>query len=155
MTETITRPNRSTANYPVGFILVVESDPGELAQTVDLLSAAGYQVVAASRFEEAKHVLAHAPPSLLIADVKLGAYNGLHLIVRSHVEHPEMGAILTNDLFDPVLKAEAERLGALYLSRPWTDQNLIETVGRLLEASTANPVRSAAPRPPKNNHHCA
>ena len=119
MTET--GPNDRIMKHPAGTILVVESDPGELSQTVSVLRDAGYQVVGASKFDEAKRALADAPPSLLIAGVRLGAYNGLHLIVRSRVDHPNLIAILTNHSLDPVLKAEAERQRALYLLRPWAD----------------------------------
>jgi hypothetical protein len=39
-----------------------------------------------------------------------------------------MNAILTNHELDPVLKAEAERQRAVYLLRPWTDQDLLAIV---------------------------
>lgn len=125
--------------HPAGSIFVVESDPAELSQTVSVLRAAGYQVAGASRFDEAKRVLVDAPPALLIAGVRLGAYNGLHLIVRSRVDHPEMNAILTHHALDPVLKAEAERQRAVYLLRPWTDQDLLAVVERSLAMSTGQP----------------
>ena len=122
-----------------GSIFVVESDPGELSQTVGVLRAAGYEVTGTSRFDEAKRALVDAPPSLLIAGVRLGAFNGLHLIVRSRIEHPEMNAILTHHALDPVLKAEAERQRAVYLLRPWTDQDLLAIVERSLAISTGQP----------------
>jgi len=119
-------------------VLVVESDSGERLHTAKVLEAAGYRVQAASSFAEAKHVLATSPVRVLLTGVRLGAYNGLHLIVRSRVEHPDMVAILTNHLLDPVLKAEAERQGALYFPRPWTDQALLEVVAHLLEHDTGS-----------------
>ena len=114
-------------------VLVVEVDPGERLHTSQVLESAGYRVQAVSSFPEAKQALATSPVKVLLAGVRLGAYNGIHLIVRSRVEHPEMVAILTNHLLDPVLKAEAERQGAVYFPRPWTDQALLEIVARLLE----------------------
>jgi len=120
-----------------GSIVVVEADSGELLQILSTLQTAGYQVRGASEFDEAKRVLADAPPSLLIAGVRLGAYNGLHLIVRSRIEHPEMNAILTNHVLDPVLKAEAERQRAVYLLRPWTNQALLGIVERSLRSDGA------------------
>jgi len=143
MTET--GPNDRIVKHPAGTILVVESDPRELSQTISTLQAAGYQVAGATRFEEAKRVLADAMPSLLIVGVRLGAYNGLHLIVRSRVDHPNLTAILTSDSLDPVLKAEAERQHAVYLLRPCADQDLLGLVARSLEASRASLAHSAVP----------
>ena len=122
-----------------GSIFVVESDPGELSQTVSVLRAAGYEVTGTSKFDEAKRALVDTPPSLLIAGVRLGAFNGLHLIVRSRIEHPEMNAILTHHALDPVLKAEAERQQAVYLLRPWTDQDLLAIVERSLAVGAGPP----------------
>jgi DNA-binding NtrC family response regulator len=135
--------------FPPDAILVVESDAGELSQTVGVLRGAGYQVVAASEFGAAKRVLASVRPSLLITGVRLGAYNGLHLIVRSRVDHPNLAAILTNQALDPVLKAEAERQQALYLFRPWTDQDLLRTVEHSLQTAIS-PMGSVAIPQPRN-----
>lgn len=135
MAETTTRV---TADAPVPkvdeqhSILVVEPDPAELSETVTVLRSAGYRVMGASRFDEAKHMLATDPPRLLLTGVRLGAYNGLHLIVRSRFEHPDMVAILTNHSPDPVLQAEAEREHAIYLLRPWRDQDLLGVIARSL-----------------------
>ena len=125
-------------------IVVVEADPRELSKTINTLQAAGYQVVGASKFEEAKRLLADAPPSLLITGVRLGAYNGLHLIVRSRIDHPEMNAILTNHAPDPVLRAEAERQKATYLVRPWSHQDLLSAIARSLQESTPQAAPTAA-----------
>ena len=128
-----------------GSIVVVEADSGELLRLVSTLQTAGYQVRGASQFDEAKRMLADAPPSLLIAGVRLGAYNGLHLILRSRIEHPEMKAILTNHVLDPVLKAEADRQRAVYLLRPWTDQALLGIVERSLTRNGAQPPPADGP----------
>jgi PleD family two-component response regulator len=133
-------PSDAIWKPPLGSIVVVEADPSELLRLVKTLQTAGYQVRGVSQFDEAKRVLADAPPSLLIAGVRLGAYNGLHLILRGRIAHPEMNAILTNHVLDPVLKAEAERQRAVYLLRPWTDQTLLGIVERSLTSNAAQPL---------------
>jgi len=125
-------------------VLVVEADPGERLHTSRVLESAGYRVHVASSFAEAKQVLATNSVRVLLAGVRLGAYNGLHLIVRSRAEHPDMVAILTNHLLDPVLKAEAQRQGAVYFPRPWTDQALLEVVAHLLAPDTGPSTSSEA-----------
>ena len=63
--------------------LVVDSNPEELAATKEVLRRAGYQVKDATTFQEARQLLAGELPDVLIADVRLGAFNGLYLLLLS------------------------------------------------------------------------
>jgi DNA-binding NtrC family response regulator len=128
-------------------ILVVESNRADLVETASVLRSRGYLVAEASGFEEANHILASDPPHLLIAGIKLGAYNGLHLIVRAHAKHPEMASIVTSDAADPVLEAEAQKQHATYLTRPWHDQDFLQAITRSLEKDVTQPVHARPPRP--------
>lgn len=128
-------------------ILVVESNRTDLIETARVLRSMGYLVAEASDFEEANLILASDPPHLLIAGVKLGAYNGLHLIVRAHAKHPEMASIVTSDAPDPVLEAEAQKQHATYLTRPWHDQDFLQAITRSLEKNVTQPVHARPPRP--------
>lgn len=110
-------------------ILVVDSDAAALARTTGVLRDARYHVIAASTFEEAKRHLETALPDLLIADVQLGLHNGLHLILRSRAVRPELPAIVTHAVRDPVLEREAAQLSAAYLVKPLDPVGLLKTVG--------------------------
>jgi len=114
-------------------VLVVESDPAELSSTVMLLQSAGYRVATASAFEEAKLVLASQSPDLLITGLRLGPYNGLHLILRSRADHPAMAAIVTTRVSDPVLEAEARRQHANYVLKPLSDMDFLSAIGQSLK----------------------
>ena len=61
--------------------------------------------------------LLEARPDFLIAELKLGAYNGLHLAIRAAGQGTP--AIIVGDA-DPVLQAEAERYKAAFLKTPST-----------------------------------
>jgi len=63
-------------------ILVVDEDADARTEIVDLLSHAGYQVTSVGSFREATKVLSTDPPDLLITELRLGAFNGLHLVIR-------------------------------------------------------------------------
>ena len=76
-------------------ILVVNADSAAQQALAELLTLAGYHTIAVSTFEEAKYVLNEARPDLLVAQVRLGAFNGLHLVLRGRAESPEMAAIVT------------------------------------------------------------
>lgn len=128
-------------------ILVVESNPTDLVETVNVLRAAGYLVSHASGFHDASRLLASDPPDLLIAGVKLGAYNGLHLIVRAHAKHPEMASIVTSDVADSVLESEAGRQRAIYLTRPWHHRDFLRAITRSLEMDLTHAGHAGLTRP--------
>ena len=117
------------------YVLVVDADPSDRANTVLLLQSAGYRVVAATAFEEAKRLIASEAPDLLVTSLRLGPYNGIHLILRSRMDHPGMAAIVTSRYADAVLEAEARRQHADFVVRPVADGALLEAVSRSLGPS--------------------
>ena len=97
-------------------IAIVHEDPAVADEWAIALSAAGYRVVTSTSFADGKALLeAEVPPALLIVSVRLGAYNGLHLVIRGRLDHPGMAAVLASDMHDPMLAAEAASYGAAYL----------------------------------------
>ena len=114
-------------------ILVVSASAEDLLSTGSALRSAGYHVTEASEFHSARRWLENDPPDALITAIKLGAYNGLHLVVRAHGAHPNIACILTNDSPDPVLQAEAEKQHATYLTHPLRRSDLVDAVARALE----------------------
>jgi DNA-binding response OmpR family regulator len=124
-TDTVARDMRRTA-------LVVESDTASLASTVQVLRALDYEVVTALTFDDARHhILVMDGLCLLVADVRLGQFNGLHLAFRARAHHPEVGLVIIDQGFDVTLEAETRRLGGLYLSRPFTNDVLSALVLQL------------------------
>ena len=115
-------------------ILVVDANGNALLRTVRRLERAGYQVVGVASFADAKERLETAPPDLLITGVRLGPYNGLHLIVRSRGQLPKMATILTHDSDDPVLVGEARCNEAQFLLEPCSSEVLLQTVQASLAA---------------------
>jgi DNA-binding NtrC family response regulator len=125
-------------------ILVVDADPSDLSETVELLQSAGYRVAAATGFDQAKQILASHSPDLLITGLRLGPYNGLHLILRSQADHPGMAAIVTSRVRDAVLEAETLRHKAAYLLRPVADGAFLEAILRSLTMPAADTQRDGA-----------
>jgi CheY-like chemotaxis protein len=126
MFQNETRQTRHMATRRL--VLLVYADPADRTSTVLLLESAGYQVASAGNFEEAKQLLAREAPDVLITDLRLGPYNGLHLVLRSRTDHPDMAALVTSHFPDPVLQAEAERGQARFLVRPIADDDLLEAI---------------------------
>jgi DNA-binding response OmpR family regulator len=113
-------------------ILIVDDTLATLGALAELLSNAGFQVVTASDFEEAKRKIDSESPDLLVVDIRLGPYNGLHLVVRERLAHPEVPIIMTTGFPDALLEAEARRYGAEFLEKPIRSADLIALVKKLL-----------------------
>jgi DNA-binding NtrC family response regulator len=109
-------------------VLIVDDDEAVLDMFTGLLRLAGHEVTSFSRFESAKAYLSVAKPDVLISDVRLGAFNGLQLVVFAKLEHPEMIAIVLTGFDDPVLRTEAAHAGASYLVKPVDSERILELV---------------------------
>lgn len=86
------------------------------------LLRAGYKVVIARNFESAKRQLT-LTPALLIAELKLGAYNGLQLALRSQAV-----GIPAVVVADKSFEHEVEQLGAVWLSSETAAAGDVQTV---------------------------
>jgi DNA-binding NtrC family response regulator len=88
--------------------------------------------IGAGNFTEAKTVLSTQVPDLLITELRLGDFNGLHLVVRARSSQSAIATIVLTRFPDPVLEAEAKRLGAAYLVNPVKPAELLTVVSREL-----------------------
>ena len=118
--------NQPTANPK--HVLIVDDDEAVLNVFAGILRLAGHQVTSFNQFEKAKAYLATAKPDVLISDVRLGAFNGLQLVVFAKLQHPEMIAIVLTGYDDPVLRAEAAHAGAVYLVKPIDAERLLAAI---------------------------
>jgi hypothetical protein len=95
---------------------------GALVDKVTAALPAGDTVVAiVSDFRTARALL-FADVDLVVSELKLGAYNGLHLAMSAG-QQGIRGLVLGPD--DPVLMAEATGLAVPYLSAPFTHDRLV------------------------------
>jgi len=113
-------------------ILIVEDDPATLVGFATYLHGVGLSVIPVSTFTEAHRIMQFARPDVLVADVRLGEYNGLQLVVQSRSLDPPPGVIVTSGYADAVLKAEAERLGAKFMPKPIEPAHLLAEISRLV-----------------------
>jgi DNA-binding NtrC family response regulator len=112
-------------------ILIVDDDPSLLEALERALRDAGEEVVAQGSFEDARRALRTTAFDALITDVRLGAFNGLQLAVMARDAHPEIRVIVFSGFDDPVLRSDAEHIGALYLVKPVTSSQLLEILRRV------------------------
>ena len=123
-------------------VLLVD-DSLERSTIARSLQQRGYRVTTAATFEQATAIFAIAPPDVLVTEIRLGAFNGLHLIVRSRSRNPDVVAVVYTAFPDLVLEAETKRLNAAYLVRSADPSELLTTIAR---TSGTKPERRRSPR---------
>lgn len=113
-------------------VLIAEDDPATLTGLAGYLRGAGFSVIPLLTFGEAHRILPYAKPDVVVADVRLGEYNGLQLAMQALSIDPPPAIIVTSGFEDPVLQAEAERLGAVFLLKPFEPSRLLEVISSKL-----------------------
>lgn len=124
--------------------LVVEPSLADAVSIVSLLSQLGFRVTVSDDFLEAKSRLLMRP-TLLVTALRLGEYNGLHLVLRGKAVRPDMAAIVTSPTSDPVLYAEAERLGATFVLKTVTVDEFRAAVCRTIFQRSDSPQQIRPP----------
>jgi DNA-binding response OmpR family regulator len=111
-------------------ILVVDGDRAARSLLKDILERSGYETLLASTFQEGKHALVADAPDLLIADLRLGEFNGLQLVLMSRNRIP---TIMVTAFPDPVLAEEARNLGVGFVTKPFSPTAFLALVREKLE----------------------
>jgi DNA-binding response OmpR family regulator len=112
-------------------ILVVDDDAGMRGLLRKMLERAGYSTIVATSFEQGKRALTTDAPDVLIADQRLGEFNGLQLLITSPTRVP---TIIVTGFPDTVLAREARNLGAGYITTPFPSSALLALVREKLRA---------------------
>ena len=105
--------------------LVVEPEDDDRAFLVSTLTSAGLSVTATDGFARAHRLLVRQPPTLLVAEIRLGHHNGLHLAHIAHWMRRQMILLVTSRYRDPVLMRDIEALGATFVQKPLTPGGLL------------------------------
>lgn len=113
--------------------LLVDADGEELLRSQRVLEDLGFLVFPTRSFTDAQSFLLSASPDLVVADVRLGEYNGLHLAAYSAFHRPSTRFIITHHVHDPVLAADAARLQAIYVVKTENRDLLRKTARRLAD----------------------
>jgi len=117
-------------------VLLVAPSPSFATAAIPWLADAGFRVTVVGSFEAAKgHITDRL--SLLVSEVRLGDYNGLHLGIRAKARG--VPAIVVGD-HDPVLEREAEALGVRYLRYRAGRTGLLDAVMSVARSTSAEAV---------------
>jgi DNA-binding NtrC family response regulator len=116
-------------------IIVVDDDALTLGFVVRALSMVGHRVTACTTFEAGRAALDQGTPEIVIVDVRLGGYNGLQLIMLAKHRNPQAQAIAITGFDDLDLRNEAAKMGATFLTKPFSASALQELIDQLTNAS--------------------
>jgi DNA-binding NtrC family response regulator len=101
-----------------GVVLLVDDEPAVLATLAEGLRLGGFDVHAAGSFEAARRAITDAPPDAMITDLRLGAFNGLQLVLYLRDLRPDAPVAVLSGYDDPMLRRDAERQGAVFFTKP-------------------------------------
>jgi DNA-binding NtrC family response regulator len=141
ITETLAMPTESA---PIT-VLFVEPEPSHRDVVQRLLLSLGFRVIVVETFFDARSAMDSEPPRLLVTELRLGAYNGLHLVVRGKQRRQDMAAVVVTEWTDPLLQDEAELQGATFVPKPVTEPEFLAAVAR---TCARGPLDHAHIRPP-------
>ena len=109
-------------------VLVVEPTLNDLVDQISMMTSVGLEVTATSTFEQAKLIMSSRMPSVIIAAIRLGIYNGLHLVLRGKALRPDLAALVTAPEHDSVLQADADAVGATFIVKPIAAPDMVAAV---------------------------
>jgi len=105
-------------------VVIVAPNPALATAMLSWLGSAGYELAIVTTFAAAKTLL-ETKPALVISELKLGEYNGLHLALKARAL--AIPAIIVGPQ-DVVLQKDAEDLGATYLTSVLRRSQVLELV---------------------------
>lgn len=113
-------------------VLILDDDENALAGLAELVRAAGHDVTPTTSYEEAKTLLAVGTYDLLVTDVRLRSFNGLHLAMKVRSESPDMGMIIMTGYDDSLMELEARRYNAHFIRKPFQPAEFLDLVSTAL-----------------------
>jgi len=127
-------------------ILVVDDSPDTLEVLQRNLQSLGYQVFTAPGAGEAIRILDSTPLDLVITDLKMPKVSGLDLIRHIRENYKDIEVMMITGYPSIAGAVDAVKTGAQeYLAKPFTDEELLAAVGRVLSRLRARRVVEAPP----------
>jgi len=115
-------------------ILVIDDESIVQESCKRILIPEGYCVESVSTGQEAFGKLRESSYDLVITDLKMPGISGMEALKKIKHDDPDIGIIMITGYASVETAVEAMKLGALdYLPKPFTPDELIDTVSRALE----------------------
>ena len=123
-----------TPPLPLPRLLVVDDEAGFRELCADLLAESGYRVEVAAQGQEALDRLEREDHQLVLSDINMPVMDGMTLLKVVKARFPSVEVILMTAFGGLQSALDALRFGAYdYITKPFTREALLATVGRALE----------------------
>ena len=110
-------------------ILVVDDEPAMVEMVIDHLTSAGYDAVGAKNAEEAFTAMQAVSPDVVLLDVTMPIVDGVTVLRRLRVTHPDVPIIMMTANVDLALARDTLKLGAFdYVAKPFDFDHLAHVV---------------------------
>ena len=116
-------------------VVIVAQNPALATALLSWLGGAGYELAIVTTFTAAKALL-ETNPALIISELKLGEYNGLHLALKARAAGIPTVIIGPQDA---VLQKDADELGAAYLTSVLRRSQVLDLVASRVGGKTPAP----------------
>lgn len=122
-----------------GYILVVDDDPTVREFLARCLGGAGHLVKQASGADVALDLMAEAPASVVLCDIRMPGRDGLWLAERLRAEWPSTKIVIVTAIDDVRTIQQSRDLGAAdYLTKPINRDQLHQIVERLMARTSSD-----------------
>ena len=121
--------NGSANHQCSGTILLVDDELRSREILKEFLELNGFEVETADSGEACLRLLERALPRVILLDVRMGGMDGLMTLRHIRIRHPNLPVVLTTQVDDTQVVAEAGMLGANdYLIKPLDFEQLKTTL---------------------------
>jgi DNA-binding NtrC family response regulator len=104
--------------------LIVDLDPALLSTIAAIVETHGYQCISTADFAEARRCLRESAFGVLVTNLRLGAFNGIHLAYLTRIAHPGARILVYAREHDRMLAAETQAAGAFYARQEYVSFSL-------------------------------
>lgn len=111
-------------------LLLVEPDRLGASEAMSVLTDAGHRVAWVDSFADAVWVSASGAHDVMIAAIRLGAFNGLHLLMTTRAHTPDLPVVIACEACD--FTDDIGRFGARHVAKPIDPLALRDVVSELL-----------------------
>lgn len=115
-------------------ILVVDDENIVLSSCRLVLEAENFEVLLAESVEQALNIIINELPAMLLIDVKMPAHDGMYLMENVNEKWPGIPIIVMSGYpTNGTVKAVADLGAAAFIAKPFTPDELLETVKSVLQ----------------------
>ena len=118
-------------SQPKVIVLVVEDEPLQRMHAVDIVEAAGFEVIEASNADHAVRILeSRDDVRIVFTDIDMpGSMDGMKLAAAVRNRWPPIEIILTSGLYD--VKRDEMPARSVFLRKPYMSDDLLATLRRM------------------------